>query len=431
MLGDGPGEEEVGRLARGRGALRHHLEVAFGDHAGITILDEEATGDGADGQPGGARIGQAAGEEEAKILLRRDDGDRLVGGIGGDDRLGEDLHDLRRRLGVEGAVQGNDAAEGGDRVAAKGPPVGLDEASAGGDATGIGVLDDGDGRARRIELGDQLIGGIGVVDIVVGERLALDLAGRSDAGPLFAGEVERGLLVRVLAIAQPLAEPAGKASPGGDGFADLSGEPARDGRVIGGGAGEGLGGETAAELEGGCSFVFVEGGDERAVVVRIDDDRDMTVVLGGGANHRRPADVDVLDGGGVVGAGGDGRLEGIEVADEEVDRGNRMSRHRRCMGGLVADAEKAAVDRRMEGLNPAVHDLGKAGHLGDIANGEPGPGECGVGAAGRDDLDAAPGERLGEVGQAGLVEDGDQRAAKLHEVRRWALGRGNGHSRLR
>ena len=35
----------------------------------------------------------------------------------------------------------------------------------------------------RIELGDQLIGGVGVVEIVVAQLLALDLRGGRDAGP--------------------------------------------------------------------------------------------------------------------------------------------------------------------------------------------------------------------------------------------------------
>ena len=52
------------------------------------------------------------------------------------------------------------------------------------DAAGIGMLDDGDGGLG--ELGRQLVGGVGVVEIVVGELLALDLPRRGDARPLVA-----------------------------------------------------------------------------------------------------------------------------------------------------------------------------------------------------------------------------------------------------
>ena len=35
--------------------------------------------------------------------------------------------------------------------------------------------------------------------------------------------------------------------------------------------------------------------------------------------------------------------------------------------GIVADGEDAAVDARMQRLDPAVEHFGKAGHLGDVA----------------------------------------------------------------
>ena len=67
------------------------------------------------------------------------------------------------------------------------------------------------------KLGDQLERRIGVVVIVVAERLALDLLGLADAAAR-AGRrgVEGGLLVRILAVAQRLAalEARAAASPG-------------------------------------------------------------------------------------------------------------------------------------------------------------------------------------------------------------------------
>src|SRR5215467_7478626 len=106
------------------------------------------------------------------------------------------------------------------------------------------MLDDGASRgALGIELGDALIGGVGVVDVVVGELLALRLARGGDAEAGLAGAVERGLLVRVLAIAQRLGELARDRAVGRRRIVELLCEPVRDRGVVGGGAGIGLGGE--------------------------------------------------------------------------------------------------------------------------------------------------------------------------------------------
>ena len=79
--------------------------------------------------------------------------------------------------------------------------IGVDQVCPFGDAAGIGVLDDDAGsRALGIELGGAFVGRVGVVDVVVGELLALHLARGGDAGTLIGRAVERGLLVRVLAI---------------------------------------------------------------------------------------------------------------------------------------------------------------------------------------------------------------------------------------
>ena len=71
------------------------------------------------------------------------------------------------------------------------------------------MLDDDDGGgARGRELGDRFVGGVGVVDVVVGELLALHLPRRRDTGALFGGAIEGGGLVRVLAVAHDFGERA-------------------------------------------------------------------------------------------------------------------------------------------------------------------------------------------------------------------------------
>jgi hypothetical protein len=100
-----------------------------------------------------------------------------------------------RRLAVQAAVEGDDAAEGGFRVGLVGPVVGLQQVGAVGHAAGVGVLDDDAGRGGVEQL-DALQGRVGVGDVVVGQFLALDLAGGGDGAGRGVGlHVEGAVLV--------------------------------------------------------------------------------------------------------------------------------------------------------------------------------------------------------------------------------------------
>ena len=124
--------------------------------------------------------------------------DCLVVGAGRDDHFGEQLGDLGRGRPIDRAIERDDAAEGRDRIADQCLGVGVETIAAKRDPTRVGVFDDRAGRLR--ELGHQFIRRVGVVDIVVAEFLALDLQRRSYPCALLAGHVERGGLVRVLAV---------------------------------------------------------------------------------------------------------------------------------------------------------------------------------------------------------------------------------------
>ena len=78
VLGDAEGEFQIGHLGRRRRALRHDLELQIVDHRIVAALDEQAAGNGFDGGAGGARIGQAAGDQQAQVLLGGDDADCLL-----------------------------------------------------------------------------------------------------------------------------------------------------------------------------------------------------------------------------------------------------------------------------------------------------------------------------------------------------------------
>jgi hypothetical protein len=83
---------------------------------------------------------------------------------------------------------------------------------------------------------------------------------------------------------------------------------------------------------GGRNGAVRKRGEHRLVVGVIDDDRDVLVVLGGRAQHRGSADVDVLDGLGVraIGPGRRG-LERIQVDDEQFDDADAVGREHRVV----------------------------------------------------------------------------------------------------
>jgi ABC-type enterobactin transport system permease subunit len=113
------------------------------------------------------------------------------------------------------------------------------------------MLDDDAGKAAVAKLRDELERGVGIVVIVVAERLALDLLGLGDAAAMRAGgQIERRLLVRVLAVAQSLAALSSRAAGLREHLPLVGeGEPLGDRRIVGGGRGESLCRQIFAELE--------------------------------------------------------------------------------------------------------------------------------------------------------------------------------------
>lgn len=172
--------------------------------------------------------------------------------------------------------------------------------------------------------------------------------------------------MRVLAIAQFLAALEHHRQRLGEPLALVSeGEPAGDGRIILRGQGIGLGGEALAVFQRGFAS------RDHGIVGGIGDDRDEGVVLGGGAHHRGAADIDILDNLVAACALGDGLGEGVEVDHDQVDHADRMFAGRSHVAGIIAHREQAAMDDRVQRLDAAIHHLGKAGEVGDVAHFQP------------------------------------------------------------
>ncbi len=206
-------------------------------------------------------------------------------------------------------------------------------------------------------------------------------------------------------------------------------EPSGDRRVVGRRAAIGAGRQPPSQVQRRRPAVGLELGQHLGHVLGAGADGDIGVVLGRRADHRRSADVDVLHARVEARAGRHGLLERVEVHIDEVDADDAVFLHGPGMLGGVADAEKAAVHHRMQGLHPAIHHLGKAGELGDVLHRQAGGLDRLAGAAGGDQLDPEPGEGPRRLDKTGLVRDGDQRALESDPV--WC-GReigGGGHGR--
>ncbi len=140
------------------------------------------------------------------------------------------------------------------------------------------------------------------------------------------------------------------------------------------------------------------------IVGGIDDNKDVTKILRRRAHQARTADVDLLDE--VV----EGRLgvcrrlrERIQVHDDEVDRDDAVAADGVEVVGTMPAREDAAVNSRMQGLDPAVHHLGKPGDFRDIDDGQTCARQGFGSPARRDELDAKSRQPPSEVNQARFV----------------------------
>ena len=225
--------------------------------------------------------------------------------------------------------------------------------------------------------------------------------------------IERRPLVGVLAVAQ-VADLLVRVSPRRREALPVHahGKPARDRHVVAGGAGKGLGGQAGARLERQPPVTLAQLGEHSLVVGGIDHDGGKGAVLGGRPDHRRAADVDVLDDLRLVRVfARDGLLERVQVHAHEIHLLDALLGRLAQVRVLVAARQQTRVQPRDERLHPPVHDLGEAREVLDRPDSDPRAGQLVRGAAGRDDLHAQLLEPAGEVDDPPLVRDRQQRPA--------------------
>ena len=418
MLADGEGQQHVGDFLFGGLALGHDLQLGAGDAAIVAGLHQEAARHGAIGQGGRQRVGQSPSHQQAQILLGRQDAARIFVGIGRDDHFGENLGNLFRGRAVQFLIERQHATERALGVTRQRRQVRVLQGLAQRDAARVGVLDDGAGRTlRRIELRHQLIGGVGVIDVVVGQLLALQLPGAGDTRARRAIHIKGRFLVRVLAIAQGLAQqPAQRAAARRVFFAvpgQFAGKPVGHRSVIGGRARKGPLRQLAPQGEGRGAAIGLHLVQHHAIIFHIHHHRHPVMVLGGAARHGGAADINILDGGFEIGAARDGGFERIEIAHQEVYSGDAVLGHAGGMVGLVAQRQQSAMHHRVQGLDPAIHHFREVGDVRHVADGQSGVAQRLGCAAGRNQHHAQVGQPLREFEQPGLVGDRQQGTGNL------------------
>ena len=177
----------------------------------------------------------------------------------------------------------------------------------------------------------------------------------------------------------------------------------RDHRVVLGGVRVGFGREFQARgllgVAAGTNLV-----QNHLIVRGIAHDRHVGPVLGRRTQHRRPADVDVLDGILHLHAGRlDRPAERIEVHADHVDKLDMIVFQCFQVFRIVAAGQQTAVYVRMQGLHTAVADLGKSRDVADVDYLHTAVGQQFHRAARGDHLPAQGPQSLGELLDTGFV----------------------------
>ena len=216
-----------------------------------------------------------------------------------------------------------------------------------------------DRHRRRVELRNAFECGVGIVQVVVREFLALHLHRGRDTRAR-AVHVECRSLVRVLAIAQRLTQRAGDRETPRKCLAASFGEPRGDRGIIRSRARVRLAGEPPPQPERGAA-VLRDLVQHLLILIGFGQHGNKVMVLRRAPDQRETANVDILDAHFIRGALRHRLLERIEVHRNEIDRRDAMFRHLSHVLGHIPPAQNAAMDLRHQRLHPPVEDLRKTG----------------------------------------------------------------------
>ena len=175
VLADAPGEDQAAQFFGCGRTPGNDLQFVLGDAASVGVLQKQAAGNLLDDRA--RRSGTDF--DKAQILFRGEAFARLRAKSWSRDGFDEELGNLSGGFAVHGAIDPDDSAESGDRVACECFLICLENGLAGGGTAGVGVFDDDCG--GLVELLCQFPTCVEVDEVVKAQFLTLELGRACDA----------------------------------------------------------------------------------------------------------------------------------------------------------------------------------------------------------------------------------------------------------
>ncbi len=172
--------------------------------------------------------------------------------------------------------------------------------------------------------------------------------------------------------------------------------------------GEGLAGQLPPQFQGRAA-AGLDLLEDLAVLPLVRGDSGEGMVLGRRADHRRPADIDLLDR--LIERHArlaDRGFERIKIDDHQFEGQDAVFGQGPHVFGVVVAAEDAAVDLGVQRLEPPVHHLGEARVVRNVADRDAFGLQVFAGSTGAEDFHAGGDQTAGEIGQPLLIADTDQ-----------------------
>ena len=110
--------------------------------------------------------------------------------------------------------------------------------------------------------------------------------------------------------------------------------------------------------------------NNRRIIIRGNYGQHRGMVFGTGTNHRRAANVDLLDGFGFAHPWlGNRRRKGIEIDGHDINWGDLVFLQGLHMAVQITACQNRTVNGRMQGFDPAIEDFGEASQFAHAVHG--------------------------------------------------------------